>query len=107
MQVETNLDQENFDEYFSAGSVEVFASTNDLPGPAKFIGMVEGESCQMKASDAPVSAADARTEARKKAASMQANAVVFTSCVDIDEPQCNQLLVCYGKAYQLVNEPGQ
>ncbi|QDP00919.1 rcsF protein [Thalassotalea sp. PS06] len=105
MQVETNLDEDNFTEYFAAGSVEVFNSTNELPGPAKFIGLVEGESCQMRASDAPASEADARTEARKKAAGLKANAVVFTSCIDIDEPQCNQLLVCYGKAYQLTTEP--
>ncbi|WP_394175122.1 Rcs stress response system protein RcsF [Thalassotalea litorea] len=104
MRVETNLDEENFTEYFAAGSVDVFESTNALPGPAKFIGLVEGESCQMKASDATANAADARTEARKKAAGLKANAVVFTSCIDIDEPQCHQLLVCYGKAYQLISE---
>lgn len=105
MQVETNLDEENFTEYFAAGSVEMFDSTNALPGPAKFIGLVEGESCQMNASDALASAADARTAARKKAAALDANAVVFTSCVEIDEPQCHMLLICYGKAYQLISEP--
>ncbi|WNC70124.1 Rcs stress response system protein RcsF [Thalassotalea nanhaiensis] len=99
--VETNLDKENFDEYFAAGNVTVFQDENELPGKVKFLGLVEGDSCKAKENDIPANAADARTMAREKAASMEANAVVFTSCTPIEDQQCLEMMVCYGKAFQI------
>ncbi|WNC70737.1 Rcs stress response system protein RcsF [Thalassotalea psychrophila] len=99
--VETNLDKENFDEYFAAGNVTVYQTEDELPGKVVSLGLIEGESCKAKENDIPANAADARTMAREKAASMEANAVVFTSCTLIEDQQCLEMMVCYGKAFQV------
>ncbi|WOH38071.1 Rcs stress response system protein RcsF [Thalassotalea fonticola] len=99
--VETNLDKENFEEYFAAGNVTVYQNEDDLPGKVISLGLVEGESCKAKENDAPANAADARTMAREKSASMDANAVIFTSCTLIEDQQCLEMMVCYGKAFQV------
>lgn len=99
--VETNLDKENFEEYFAAGNVTVFQNEDELPGKVISLGLVEGESCKAKENDIPANAADARTMAREKAASMEANAVIFTSCTLIEDQQCLEMMVCYGKAFQV------
>ena len=99
--IETNLDKENFDEYFAAGNVIVYQNEDELPGKVVSLGLVEGESCKAKENDIPANAADARTMAREKAASMEANAVIFTSCTLIEDQQCLEMMVCYGKAFQV------
>ena len=99
--IETNLDKENFDDYFAAGNVIVYQNEDELPGKVVSLGLVEGESCKAKENDIPANAADARTMAREKAASMEANAVIFTSCTLIEDQQCLEMMVCYGKAFQV------
>ncbi len=100
--VSTNLDKENFTNYYAASKVKMYDSEKSFPGQYHALGLVEGESCQLKANEAPANDIDARTDARKKAAAKQANAIVFTACVAIEDQQCLSLQVCYGKAYQLV-----
>lgn len=102
--VETNLDKENFDQYFSVGSVQIYNSEDEFTGASNFVGVVEGEHCRVKENGVPANAGDARTDARTKAAALNANAVVFTSCTLIEDPQCIEVMVCYGKAYQVVSE---
>lgn len=104
VEVETNLDAENFESYFATGSVVVYQDESEFNGPANFVGIVEGESCKAKENSVPANAADARTEARKQAAELNANAVIFTSCTLIEDQQCLEMMVCYGKAYQVVNK---
>ncbi|TRX56337.1 Rcs stress response system protein RcsF [Thalassomonas sp. M1454] len=104
VEVETNLDAENFENYFATGSVTVYQDENEFNGPSNFVGIVEGESCKAKENSVPANAADARTQARKKAAQLNANAVVFTSCTLIEDQQCLEMMVCYGKAYQVVDK---
>jgi len=99
--VATNLDKENFEQYFAAGNVTVYQDESELPGKVKLLGLVEGDSCKMKANDKPANAIDARTMARERAAALQANAVVFTSCTIIEDQQCLEMMVCYGKAFQI------
>lgn len=101
--VETNLDKKNFTEYFAAGNVTVYQNEDELPGKVNSLGLVEGENCKAKANDAPANAADARTMAREKAAAIGANAVIFTSCTLVEDEQCLEMMVCYGKAFQLTN----
>lgn len=100
-QVETNLDKENFSEYFKAGSVNVYHSEADFKSDYKFIGLVEGDSCKEQENGQPANEVDARTLARQRAADLGANAVVFTSCIAIEDQQCLEALVCYGKAFTL------
>ena len=97
----SNLDTKNFQEYFKPSKVEIFENEKDIVGHYKLIGMVEGESCQLKAHHAPPNEIDARTQARSKAYDLGANGIVFTSCIQLDDMQCTDLLVCYGQIYTI------
>lgn len=101
--VSTNLDSENFKHYFSPTTVKIVTSESEFTGKYKFIGLVEGESCQEKAHYALPNEIDARTEARRKAYKLGANAIIFSQCVMIEEDKaskyCVASTVCYGRAY--------
>jgi RcsF protein len=102
-QVSTNLDKENFQQYFAPSSVEIFKSEQDFGSPYQFIGAVEGQDCQIKAHLAAPNEITARTHARTQAFEKKANAIIFTGCALIEDDksskQCINTLVCYGKAY--------
>jgi RcsF protein len=111
--VSTNLDSDNFKDYFSPGQVTIFQSEKDMVKRYKFIGLVEGEDCQLKSHHAAPDEINARTHARKQAFEREANAIVFTGCATINDTntnqqpqkqQCLSTLVCYGKAYQVVTK---
>ena len=103
--ISTNLDRENFKNYFSPTKVKIVASEEDLVGKHKFLGLVEGESCQEKAHHAAPNEIDARTEARGKAYKLGANTIIFSQCVMIEEDNaakyCVASTVCYGRAYKV------
>ena len=103
--VSTNLDRDNFKNYFSPTTVNIYNSEKDFKGKAKFIGLVEGESCQEKAHHALPNEIDARTEARRQAFKLQANAIIFSQCVLIEDDKaakyCIASTVCYGRAYKV------
>ena len=112
--VSTKVDSNNFKDYFAASKVAIDQSDNEILKGYKFIGLVEGQDCQLKAHHRPPDKIKARTDARKQAFEQQANAVVFTGCVIIDsavtrqqpqkqpqKQQCLSTLVCYAKAYQV------
>jgi len=97
----SNLKSEVFTEYFSASEVKIYTHENKLKIPNKYIGVVEGDDCQTKEHLAPPDKVNARTSARKTAYKLKANAIIFTTCVEIDSKQCIAQVVCYGKAYQV------
>ena len=101
----TNLDKENFKDYFSHSHVKVVEDESDFTGRYKLIGMVEGQNCQAKSHHALPNEIEARTQARKAAFEKQANAIIFTGCALMNDDQANQqcvsTIVCYGKAYQV------
>ena len=103
--ISTNLDRDNFKHYFSPTKVKIVESEKELTGKYKFVGLVEGESCQAKVHHAAPNEIDARTEARRKAYKLEANAIIFSRCVMIEEDQaakyCVASTVCYGRAYQV------
>ncbi len=103
--ISTNLDRENFKSYFSPTKVKIYTDENEFVGKHKFLGLVEGESCQEKAHHASPNEIDARTEARGKAYKLGANAIIFSQCVLIEEDKaakyCLASTVCYGRAYQI------
>ncbi len=103
--VSTNLDRDNFKNYFSPTTVKMYSSEKDFKGKAKFIGLVEGESCQEKAHHALPNEIDARTEARRQAYKLEANAIIFSQCVLIEDDKaakyCIASTVCYGRAYKV------
>ncbi|MGB1197488.1 MAG: Rcs stress response system protein RcsF [Thalassotalea sp.] len=101
--VKSNVNPENFREYFSASNVKIVNDESALETPYKLIGLVEGESCQVKAHHELPNEIDARTNARKKAHAINANAVIFTACTLIENneanKQCIATRVCYAKAF--------
>ncbi len=103
--VSTNLDSENFAEYFSPSQVTIYQSEQDILTDHRYLGSVEGEDCQAKAHHQAPDEITARTQARKKAFQLGAKAIVFTGCALIEkneaDKQCLATLVCYGKAYQV------
>ncbi|MBA6326665.1 hypothetical protein H4J46_01655 [Colwellia sp. MB02u-6] len=80
-------------------------SEKEFTGHYKFLGLVEGESCQEKAYHAVPNEIDARTEARRQAYKLQANAIIFSQCVMIEADEaakyCLASTVCYGRAYKV------
>lgn len=113
--VSTNLDKQNFTDYFSAPAVQVYDNEQALPPRHKFITSVEGQDCQEQAHHAPPDRINARTQARKRAYEKKANAIIFSGCAVLtqedlaqlslssDARQCHAITICYGKAY-LVND---
>lgn len=99
----TNLDAKNFSDYFSPANVKIIASVNDLKGEYKYLGLVEGEDCQTKQHHAKPDKVTARTQARKKAYQLKANAIIFTGCTELSKneasKQCIATTVCYAQAY--------
>jgi RcsF protein len=111
--VSTNIDKDNFTEYFSANSVTVYPSEKDIEGRYKLVSIVEGQDCQIKAHHAVPNKANARTEARREASKKQANGIVFSQCTLLsherlaqlnnttDAQQCHAIVICYAKAYAI------
>lgn len=101
--VSTNLDKENFSDYFSPGEVKIYQDSSEFNGRYRSLGLVEGESCQLQQHHAKPSEIDARTLARKKAYKQQANAIIFSGCAEIESQNCVSQIVCYGHMYQVEN----
>jgi RcsF protein len=102
--VSTNLDRENFKHYFAPTKVAIVESEADFEGKFRFIGLVEGQSCQEKPHHDAPNEIDARTDARRNAFEKNANAVIFSRCVLIEQDKaarhCVATKVCYARAYQ-------
>ncbi len=105
--VSTNVDRENFKHYFSPTKVKIYKDEQEFPAKYNFIGLVEGQDCQRKSHLAAPDEITARTDARRNAAEVKANAIIFTGCAPIVseaiDSHCISTLVCYGKAYQVEN----
>ena len=98
---ESNVKPDNANGYFSASKVEIFKDETEFMSSFQYVGLVEGEDCQQEQHLAPPDVINARTQARQMAFSQKANAVIFTSCVDIETKLCIAQVVCYAKAYRL------
>lgn len=100
--VSTNLDKENFKQYFSPSKVKIVDDESHFEGKYKMVGLVEGEDCQVKPHHAAPDLIEARTMARGKAYDLGANAIVFSGCTTVKTDRCLANLICYGKAYQVI-----
>lgn len=103
--VTTNLDKENFKHYFSPGKVKIYQQESDITSAKTYLGSVDGEDCQKELHHEVPNEINARTNARRKAYDLNANAIVFSGCALIDDnsanKQCVATVVCYGKAFQI------
>lgn len=115
-EVTTNLDNKNFKNYFSPAKVIIYKNEQDMLAQSSptnevikkkyhYIGAVEGEDCQDKSHHQVPDEINARTDARRKAFELGANAIIFSGCALIEnnkaDKQCVASTVCYGKAYRL------
>ncbi|MFT5705584.1 MAG: RcsF protein [Shewanella sp.] len=95
----SNLSGEAIDDYFKVSDVTVYE--NSLPsGNFERKGLVEGESCQIAANDAPANIVEARTKARRSAADKGANGLIIKTCFVATEQtqQCISNAICIGQA---------
>jgi len=104
-EVNTNLDRENFSDYFKPSQVTVYERQQLQSLNYQRLGTVEGESCQSSQLDPPPSEADARTEARRRAAELGANGLWIDQCLQVEpNKDCIALLVCYGQAIKVAEQ---
>lgn len=95
----SNLDKENFDEYFKPSQVVVYTKSQLAELDYTFIAAVEGSSCQEEEKDLPADIKEARTQARINAANLHANGIVFQQCLTFEaDAACVSNIICYGRA---------
>ncbi len=100
----TNLDPENFKEYYKPSGVTKVDDEILQNKPYKNKGMVTGLSCQARKNDPVATAAEARTDAKIKAVDLNANAIRFKKCVRLENtPACAVSWSCYADAL-IINE---
>jgi len=105
VQFSSNVDKENFETYFAPSSVVVYETEDLVDLDFEVIGAVEGSSCQIGENDVPADIREARTKARINAADLNANGVVFQSCISFKEDKaCITNVICYGRAIKVENE---
>ncbi len=104
---ESNVKADNAEEYFSASKVKIYDNEQDFDASYQYVGLVEGEDCQKEPHLAAPDAINARTQARQIAYLQKANAIIFTSCIDIETKHCVAQVVCYGKAYRVATPDEQ
>ncbi|MGN1394285.1 MAG: Rcs stress response system protein RcsF [Succinivibrionaceae bacterium] len=96
---ETNLNQQKFSEYFNVANIQVYNNAELHELNYIDIGTVEGISCQVKPDDPRASYPEARQEARKKAAEMEANGIVYSTCIELENTLgCESSVSCYARA---------
>ncbi|MGL4204979.1 MAG: Rcs stress response system protein RcsF [Aeromonadaceae bacterium] len=98
----TNLDKENFTNYFKPGSVALVTDEQIADLNYLVLGTVEGNACQQDENQPAPTEGDARTDGRIKVADMGGNGVLFSKCVTLDNtPGCLSSVVCYGQALKV------
>ena len=99
----SNLNGEAIDDYFKASDVTVYDNATAPKPPYEIIGLVEGETCQEQANDAPAEISEARTLARRAAADKGANGLVIKKCLVFEEQDqgCFSRAICVGQAIKM------
>lgn len=98
----SNIDKQNFDDYFKPSEVTVYEKSQLQDLDYKFIAAVDGSSCQEEEKDRPADIREARTNARIKAAEMKANGIVFQTCLTFErDASCISNIICYGRAIKV------
>jgi RcsF protein len=101
----SNVDKENFETYFAPSSVVVYEKDDLEDLDFQVLGAVEGSSCQTKDNAVPADIREARTKARIHAADLNANGVVFQSCISFKEDKtCITNVICYGRALNVMKD---
>jgi RcsF protein len=95
----TNLDPDNFREYYKNAQLQTY-DKSILPDLNYIeLGTVEGVSCQAFEEDPIASIYDAKQNAKELAAKKEANGIVYTSCIELENtPGCLTSVSCYARA---------
>jgi len=97
--LQTNLDKDNFTNYFSVSSVEYYTPSELQNYQVEKLGLVEGESCQDAANLPPAEETQAKIAAKRKAAALNANGIIIRSCIAPPASKaCLSSYICYGDA---------
>lgn len=101
-QFSSNLDKDNFNEYFKPSRVTVYDKSQLTDLNYTVVGAVEGSSCQEEEKDLPADIKQARTNARINAANINANGIVFQTCITFEaDNSCISNIICYARALQV------
>lgn len=104
----SNLDKENFETYFKPSQVTVYEKSDLADLNYQSIGAVDGSSCQTDEHQLPADIKEARTNARINAANMNANGIVFQSCLTFEaDKSCVSNIICYGQALDVDVSQGE
>ena len=105
---ETNLDPDNFTEYFKPSTVEVYTNESILNYRFESLGLVSGLACQETEDDFIAHESEARTDAKLKAADLGANGIIFGKCIRLEKTAaCAVSVTCYGEAFKVAVDKGQ
>lgn len=97
--LESNLDKENIETYFKPSQVTVYDKDALSKVEYNVLGAVEGSSCQEASNDLTANEKEARTNARINAANMNANGIIFQTCLTFPQDEtCLSNVICYGRA---------
>lgn len=104
-QFSSNVDKDNFDEYFKPSQVTIYSKSDLTDLNYELLGAVEGSSCQQESNALPADRKEARTNARINAANMNANGIVFQSCINFEaDNTCLSNIICYGRAIDVAED---
>ncbi|MFT5880501.1 MAG: RcsF protein [Moritella sp.] len=97
--IHTNLDKENFTDYFSISNVTYYQTKDLQKYHVEQLGFVEGESCQQMLNQPPAEQEQAMIAAKRQAATLGANGIIIRSCITPPPSKaCHSSYVCYADA---------
>lgn len=97
--IHTNLDKENFTDYFAVSNVQYYQTEALQKYHVEQLGFVEGESCQQMLNQPPAEQEQAMIAAKRKAAALGANGIIIRSCITPPPSKtCHSSYVCYADA---------
>lgn len=100
----SNVSPEGIKDYYKGDGVTLYNKEQVSELNYVTLGSVEGEACQIKATDATPKEADARISIRRRAADMGANGLLLDSCIRFnDMPGCIEQVLCSGQALKVAN----
>lgn len=102
----TNLDPQNFVDYYKISTVKIVDNAYLEDKPYIVLANIKGLSCQMQKRDMIANETDARIALRQEALKYsQANAVLLGKCIRIKHDEtdatCLESVTCYGQALRI------
>ncbi|GIC77742.1 Rcs stress response system protein RcsF [Moritella sp. F3] len=100
--LQTNLDKDNFTDYFAVSDVEYYTTSSLLYSHVEQLGLVEGESCQTADNLPPAEEQQAKIAAKRQAAALNANGIIIRSCIAPPASKaCLSSYLCYADAIKV------